>query len=240
MLQEAIKNIQNVDKNKTRWVIAYSGGVDSCVLADLIFTNKPENVSLHLLHVNHGLGQKEAILWEDQARETAKMMNAEFITKRLNIDESGTGLEEKARNLRHGFIKENVDSNTVVFMGHHKNDQIETVLFRLFRGTGIKGMSGISLSRGIGEGELYRPLLSVTRQEIERYATSNGMSWFEDDTNIDQNFSRNFLRHNVIPLVKTRWSHVIENIVRFSEKADESYRLNMEIAEEDYQNLSLA
>lgn len=239
MINEIKKNVENLPSNVDHWIIAYSGGVDSCVLADVLYKIKPDNIKLSILHVNHGLGQKDAVNWAQQAKETAQKMNASFLTTDFNMDETETGLEEKARDLRYDFISKNVSKNSVVFMGHHKNDQAETFLFRLFRGTGIKGLTAIPMIREIGEGILYRPMLTVSRNQIVEYALANNIHWFEDDTNIDTNFSRNFIRHNVIPLLSSRWPKIVEQISAMTKKAQDSYDLSVEIANEDFEKISI-
>lgn len=238
VIKEIFRNIEELPETVDHWIIAYSGGVDSCVLTDILFKLKPEHIKLSLLHVNHGLGQEDATLWAKQALDTAKKINANFITTEFNMDETGTALEEKARNLRYDFMAKNVSKNSVIFFGHHKNDQAETFLFRLFRGTGIKGLCGIPRSRKIGEGILFRPMLNITREEIKNYAINNDIHWYEDDTNIDTFFSRNFIRHDIIPTIEKRWPKVVSQISSASNKAKEMYDLSIEIAEQDLEILS--
>lgn len=219
------------------WIFAYSGGVDSCVLTDIISKLKPDDVNLKLIHVNHGLGQKKASDWVKQAKETAERIGAEFITTNFNMDETKTGVEERARNLRHAFIESHVEEGDIVFMGHHKNDQAETLLFRLCRGTGLRGLSGISSLRKMGKGFLSRPMLDISRKEIVEYAEQNHINWFEDDTNVDLKFSRNFFRHKVIPLLESRYSDFIDKMKSLSEKAEESHLLLKEVAEADLKSI---
>jgi tRNA(Ile)-lysidine synthase len=238
MIKEVEKNVKALPDNINHWIVAYSGGVDSCVLADILYKIKPSHIKLSILHVNHGLGQDDAVNWAKQAKDTAKKMNAEFLTTEFNMDETETGLEEKARDLRYSFIEKNVGKNSVVFMGHHKNDQTETFLFRLFRGTGIKGLTAIPMKREIGSGILFRPMLTISRKEIVEYANSNNIHWFEDDTNVDTQFSRNFIRHDVIPLLSSRWPKLIDQISSMTKKAQESYDLSVEIAEQDLNFIS--
>lgn len=239
MIKEVEKNVKTLPENINHWIVAYSGGVDSCVLADILYKIKPSHIKLSILHVNHGLGQQDAVNWANQAKDTANKMNAEFLTTEFNMDETETGLEEKARDLRYSFIEKNVTNNSVVFMGHHKNDQVETFLFRLFRGTGIKGLMAIPMKREIGVGTLFRPMLTVSRKEIVEYAVKEKMNWFEDDTNIDIQFSRNFIRHNVIPLLSSRWPKLIDQISSMTKKAQDSYDLSVEIAEQDLEFISV-
>lgn len=213
------------------WVIAYSGGVDSRVMLDVLFSIKPKDKKIKLLHVNHGLNVL-ALDWEKQAIETAKLYDAEIKVAHLNMKDT-SGIEEKARELRYEFINANTKEGDVLFMGHHKNDNAETILFRLFRGTGIKGLMGIPESRMMGNALLVRPMLNVLRQEIKSYAIEKGLQWVEDDSNSDSKYSRNFIRNEVLPLVGSRWKAVISNITALTEKAQEAESLLTEIAKED-------
>lgn len=230
--------IDTLPKNAKSWVFAYSGGVDSCVMTEIVSKMKPANVSLKLIHVNHGLGQKEAVLWAEQARMTAEKIGAEFITTEFNMDENKSGIEEEARQLRYDFITSHLNENDVLFMGHHKNDQAETILFRIFRGTGIRGLTGIPKQRRIGNGLLFRPMINVSRQEIYDYAIQNNIHWYEDDSNIDTQFSRNFLRQDVLPLIQSRWSKLLDHLSSLAGKAAEMHELCTEIAEEDFNRIS--
>lgn len=237
MLQEVLKNIKTLPENVDHWIVSYSGGVDSCVLADILHKNKPEGVKLSILHVNHGI-QKESEYWFNQAKEKAKLMNAEFLSIDLKMNKDGTTLEEKARDLRYDFIAENVGKNSVVFMGHHKNDQAETVLFRIFRGTGIKGLKAIPIQREIGEGILFRPMLTVSRKDIVNYAVLNNITWVEDGSNTDTDMSRNFIRQELIPLISSRWPSLLNQLSLLASKAKDACDLNTEIAIEDFNKIS--
>lgn len=236
---ETIKSeINTLPENSNSWVFAYSGGVDSCVMTDIVSKLKPDHISLKLIHVNHGLGQKEASLWAEQARLTAEKIGAEFITTEFNMDETKSGIEEEARQLRYDFITSHLNEGDVLFMGHHKNDQAETILFRLFRGTGVRGLTGIPKQRPIGKGLLFRPMLNVSRQDIYDYAINHNIHWYEDDSNVDTQFSRNFLRHDVLPLIQSRWGKLLDHLSALSGKAAEMHELCIEIATEDFNRLS--
>lgn len=213
------------------WVVAYSGGVDSRVMLDILAGLKPNNKNLVLIHVNHGLSVL-AEQWEAQAREVAKFYNAEIKVAHLNMSDT-SGVEEKARDLRYAFINENTRPGDMLFMGHHKNDNAETLLFRLFRGTGLKGLMGIPESRSMGNATLVRPMLQVLRSQIKDYAEKKGLSWVEDDSNADSKYSRNFIRNDVIPLLETRWKSVVSTLTSLTEKAAEAETLLSQIAEED-------
>ena len=228
MVKESLKKYTEFTGD---WIIAYSGGVDSRVMLDILAGLKPSEKKLILIHVNHGLNPL-ASQWEAQAREVAKQYNAEIKVAHLNMNDT-SGVEEKARDLRYAFINENTHADDIIFMGHHKNDNAETLLFRLFRGTGLKGLMGIPESRLMGKATLVRPMLQVLRSQIKDYADKKALSWVEDDSNADSKYSRNFIRNDVIPLLETRWKSVVSTITSLTEKAAEAETLLNEIAEED-------
>lgn len=228
MVKESLKKYTEFTGD---WVIAYSGGVDSRVMLDILSELKPSEKKLILIHVNHGLNPL-ASQWEAQAREVAKQYNAEIKVAHLNMNDT-SGVEEKARDLRYAFINENTNADNIIFMGHHKNDNAETLLFRLFRGTGLKGLMGIPESRSMGNATLVRPMLQVLRSQIKDYAEKKGLSWVEDDSNADSKYSRNFIRNEVIPLLEKRWKSVVSTLTSLAEKAAEAETLLSEIAEED-------
>lgn len=235
LLKEIGSQIKNFSKPAKNWVVAYSGGVDSRVLVDALAKIKPSDVSLKMIHVHHGLN-KQADEWELKAREVAKDINAEIHVAHLNMkDESG--VEEKARYLRYDFIMSHMEEDDIVFMGHHKNDNAETLLFRMFRGTGIKGMSGIPLTRPMGKGNILRPMLNISRKEIVEYALNHKLEWVEDDSNADSVYSRNFIRNEVLPLIESRWRSALSSITAFTSKAAEAEELALEIAKEDLEKI---
>lgn len=235
LLKEIGSQIKNFSKPAKNWVVAYSGGVDSRVLVDALAKIKPSDVSLKMIHVHHGLN-KQADEWELKARAVAKDINAEIHVAHLNMkDESG--VEEKARDLRYDFIMSHMEEDDIVFMGHHKNDNAETLLFRMFRGTGIKGMSGIPLTRPMGKGNILRPMLNISRKEIVEYALNHKLEWVEDDSNADSVYSRNFIRNEVLPLIESRWRSALSSITAFTSKAAEAEELALEIAKEDLEKI---
>lgn len=232
-IESQVKAFGTASKN---WIVAYSGGVDSRVLVDSLAKIKPSDISLKMIHVHHGLS-KHADEWESKARSIAKDIGAEIHVAHLNMkDESG--VEEKARDLRYDFIMSHMEKDDIVFMGHHKNDNAETLLFRMFRGTGIKGMSGIPLTRPMGKGNILRPMLNISRKEIVEYALNNKLEWVEDDSNADSVYSRNFIRNEVLPLIESRWRSALSSITAFTSKAAEAEELALEIAKEDLEKIS--
>lgn len=230
---KSIEKFANLDKGK--WIVAYSGGVDSRLMLDVLTKIKPQGKEIIVIHVNHGLCQY-ATEWENKAIQTARSYDAKVYVENLNMTEL-SAIEEKARDLRYAAIQKYVEEGDLIFTGHHKNDNTETVLFRLFRGTGIAGLAGIPETRPFGKGNIVRPLLNLSRKEIEAYAQDNELLWVEDPSNKDSKYTRNFLRNEVIPLIESRWHKAIDSINALAKKAHESESLLNEIAEEDFNSI---
>lgn len=233
VVRQSLKNHENLDKGK--WIIAYSGGVDSRVMLEVLASIKPHDKELIAVHVNHGLYEK-AEDWENKAIEVAKKHNVPMFIERLNMQHL-SAIEENARDLRYEALNKYVEEGDFVFTGHHKNDNTETILFRLFRGTGLNGLSGIPETRPFGKGNLLRPILHLSRKEIEFFAKEHDLTHVEDPSNKDSKYTRNFIRNEVLPLLETRWNRVVENVNALAKKANEAESLLKEIAKEDLANM---
>src|SRR5690606_8289081 len=117
----------------------------------------------------------------------------------------GESLETRARHARYEVFTSVLGDGDVLFQAHHQDDQLETLLYRLRRGSAPRGLAGIPARRALGRGELRRPLLDFARGELLDYARRAGLRWIEDESNADERFDRNFLRHRVLPLLEERW-----------------------------------
>ncbi|MEE9355757.1 MAG: tRNA lysidine(34) synthetase TilS [Methylococcaceae bacterium] len=195
--------------------IAYSGGLDSHVLLHLcskIFPSK--QVRLRAVHVHHGL-QKEADTWVDHCSHITKDLAVDFEEIKVDATPSpGQSLEEAARDARYSALKRCLNKSNIVVTGQHREDQLETMLLQLFRGAGLAGLSGMSERSRLGEGWLIRPLLNVPKSLIEQYAKEHKLSWIEDPSNQYNQFDRNFLRNQVVPVIKQRWPSLDKTIAR--------------------------
>jgi tRNA(Ile)-lysidine synthase len=186
-------------------LIAYSGGVDSQVLLDAVI-NTYSDKNIVALHVNHGIS-KNADDWAEFCCNTAKSNGVECNVLNLNLNNDMEGLEEKARNLRYQWFEKKAKeySNVALLTGHHLNDQIETVLFRFFRGAGLSGLSGIAEISKRNDLMIVRPLLNYTKNEIIDYAKEKQLQWVEDESNKEIDYDRNFIRNEIMPLIKSRF-----------------------------------
>lgn len=196
-----VERLQRPDVS--RLVIALSGGVDSVVLLDLIATLSPKRCVA--LHIDHQL-QEDAARFAAFCRSLGEKYALEVVVRQVEVRPSGS-LETAAREARYAAFEAFLEPGDLLLMAHHADDQVETILFRLFRGGGSFGISGMPEERSIGSARLYRPLLDLRRAQIEAYAQENGLQWCIDETNANLMPDRNFIRHELLPLIDQRFDH---------------------------------
>jgi tRNA(Ile)-lysidine synthase len=215
------------------WRIAFSGGLDSTVLLHLLahLATTQSLPALSAIHVHHGL-QAAADAWPDHCQSVCDDLGVPLQVVRVQV-QPGASLERAARDARYGAFIEATQSNDVLLTGQHRDDQAETLLFRLLRGAGVRGLAGMPRQRPLGQGQLLRPLLDVTRAELETYATEHQLSWIEDPSNQDRQFSRNYLRHQVFPALTERWPQAVATIARSAAHLSEAQGLLDELAQID-------
>lgn len=123
-------------------------------------------------------------------------------------------IEKNAREARYAFFKSLIKDNDVLVTAHHQDDQAETFLLHLARGAGIDGLSSMALMSNFGQGKLVRPFLNYSKSQLTQYAKENALPWIEDESNMNSQFSRNFIREKVLPLLQSRWPNIIGNITQ--------------------------
>ena len=212
--------------------VGYSGGLDSHVLLHVIIELIGKK-RITAVHVNHQLSSNSDI-WQKHCEDRCLEIGVDIICKTVSIKNRGTGIEDAARNARYSVFEKLLKKNDLLILAHHADDQIETMLFRLFRGSGIKGMSGMPISRLLGNGELFRPLLPFFRRDLESYALANQINWIEDDSNLDIAFDRNFIRHKLIPTINERWPNSSFKLNRSANIFAESDFLINILAQKDF------
>jgi len=212
--------------------IAYSGGVDSHVLLHLL---AQQQSALHAVHIHHGL-QGQADDWAQHCAQVCQQLQVEFHLIHVNIDtDSGQSIEALARDARYQAIQNLMSENDIVLTAQHADDQAETLLLQLFRGAGVAGLAAMPHLIPFGQGWLGRPFLECTRQHIVDYAQTRQLQWVEDDSNCDTRFDRNFLRHNIMPVLSQRWTHINQTLGRAAQNQAEANTLLQELAEQDLQ-----
>jgi tRNA(Ile)-lysidine synthase len=185
------------------WWIALSGGVDSCVLLhSLAALNLP--VALHALHINHQISPN-ANQWQAHCADLCAQLNIACTAVKVDVKNTGKGIEDAAREARYAVFEQHIKEGDYLLTAHHSDDQAETLLLRLMRGTGPRGLAAMAQQRSLGQGTLCRPLLNFSRAELEEYARTEGLSCVNDESNADDHYDRNYLRKQVMPLLRERW-----------------------------------
>ena len=215
-----------------RTLIAVSGGPDSVALLRLITAHADAESKPNLIvaHVNHGTRGDQSDADAKFVQQLAEQHQLEFCLETLrpqNIDGSSdkSQSEETLRNARYDRLVEMAGRHGCRYLitGHHLDDQIETVLFRIFRGTGIAGLQGIPERRVVNDAlTIVRPLLSVRSEELKAYLHSIGQDFRIDPTNAESSFTRNFLRNEILPSLEQRFGDVTGAVSRLSEHAKRS------------------
>lgn len=220
-----------------RWVVAYSGGLDSTVLLHLVFKANQRLLSpkpVLALHINHQLS-KQADNWQRHCEQQAQQWGLPFYSQTVNVRINGQGLEAAARDARYDVFSDFLQQGDCLLLGHHSDDQAETFLFRLVRGSGVQGLTAMPVQRTLGDGMLWRPLLDLAREELMAYARTKGLQWVDDDSNASQTFDRNYLRHEIIPLLENRWQKTRYQLSKTARHLQKTKQLLNDLAEMDLQ-----
>lgn len=215
------------------WRIAFSGGLDSTVLLHLLaeLSRHQPLPPLSAVHVHHGL-QAVAASWPGHCRQMCQILGVGFQVIDVQV-RAEASLEQAARNARYAAFDAVLQTGEVLLTAQHRDDQAETLMFRLLRGAGVKGLAAMPSHRPLGKGNLLRPLLDEPRALLEAYALEQGLSWIEDPSNKDPHFSRNYLRNNVLPMLTARWPQALASMTRSAAHLAEAQGLLDELAMQD-------
>ena len=221
-----------IDKNI---VIALSGGIDSVVLLHFLNSHYPGNI--RAVHINHNLS-KHSKDWSLFCKELCQKQDIKFKSIDINIL-NASNIEENARKKRYNSLKSEISKNEILCTAHHQEDQSETFLLQLFRGSGVAGLASMPKIKGFADSFLYRPFLNISKQMIIDYASKYSLDWVEDDININLNFKRNLLRLELIPKLESGFDGVIKNISRSAYHQSEALKLMHDLAEIDIEKFTL-
>jgi len=224
LLADRLQSLSSV----RRWVIAFSGGLDSRVLLELCVRTQAKD-RLLALHVNHAL-QADADLWARQCEAVCQTLGVPF--RELKVD-PGSGSEADLRQARYGAFQRLLEAGDCLLLGHHADDQAETLLLRLLRGAGPRGLAGMPWGRPLGRAQLYRPLLDRSRAELERWARAQGLEWIEDPSNASDAYERNWLRQRIVAPLRQRWPQLARRVTATTAQLSETATLLDEIAQAD-------
>ena len=225
-------------------VVGFSGGLDSSVLLHGLHQLSEQaefQWSLRALHINHGM-QSDADNWQRHCERGCKELHIDLAVAGVRADFGerlpGNDVENAARKVRYQAFQENLQADEALLLAHHLDDQMETLLLRLMRGAGIKGLAGIPVTRSLGQGFLYRPLLGFERQQLAEYASAHALRWLQDQSNEDEQFDRNFIRHTLLPSIASRWPGYRHSWSKTATLAAESQDLLAELAAIDLGNMA--
>ncbi|WMY97112.1 MAG: tRNA lysidine(34) synthetase TilS [Arsenophonus sp.] len=234
-LKKIIKNIGFIENI----LVGFSGGLDSTVLLHaLVRLRKIINPHLNIraIHVHHGINN-EADKWLIHCKKICFTWKVEFHLQYIHIDSNEHGLEGEARISRYQAFRKILLKKEVLVTGQHLDDQAETFLLALKRGSGPAGLSSMAFSMPFFHTHLIRPLLSFTRKELESYAKKNLLYWIEDDSNQNKFYDRNFLRLNIMPHLCSRWPNFSHAVFRSATLCAEQETLLNELLENCFLSL---
>ncbi len=218
----------------TPLLVAYSGGLDSHVLLHALTRLRPTaGFTLRAVHVHHGL-QPQADAWAQHCERICAGLGVPCVVERVRVEHAAAdGMEAAARRARYACLAQVLVPGEVLLTAHHRDDQAETVLLQLLRGTGMHGLAGMPGLAPFSRGVHARPLLAFPRQVLERYAREQGLAWIEDPSNRRLEIDRNLIRHQVLPLLRERWPAAGRQLAQAASHAAEAAALLDELARAD-------
>ena len=213
--------------------VALSGGLDSSALLAALARPRRRLPRLRAIHIDHGL-HPNSRLWSAHCRRLCRQLRVPLQVLATKVTRGrGESLEAAARTARYALLEAHLIPGEVLLTAHHQDDQLETVLLQLFRGSGLAGISAMPEITAFGHGLLARPLLSCTRSQLQEWMKTARLTWVEDDTNADESLDRNYLRRRVLPLLRARWPGVASSVARSARHAAQAQRLLDEVARRD-------
>ena len=238
-MQKALQKALQKAGSHDRIIVGYSGGLDSTVLLHLVkqlFREERDSL-LMAVHVNHQLSTA-AGNWVRHCERQCRQWKVPFLCLPVDVEVGmGEGLEQAARTARYDAFRKVVGAGDLLLLAHHQSDQAETVLLRLVRGSGPLGLRGMEGNVEWAGFPVIRPLLSCSRTQLESYAAQHHLQWIEDDSNLNREIDRNFIRHEIMPRLRGRWTSVESSMARSSILAGEASELLDQLGEIDLQSL---
>ncbi|WP_445620876.1 tRNA lysidine(34) synthetase TilS [Kushneria sp. Sum13] len=231
-IEKAMAALHARAATSTLWV-ALSGGRDSTCLLLLAAraARRYPGLTLRAVHVHHGL-QPAADVFVGTAQRACDqlgvVLHVEWVTP-----ESRDGLEADARHARYAVFEALLSPGDTLWMAHHQEDQAETLLYRLMRGSGVRGLAGMPMHRTLGSGRLERPLLAASREDIDACLADEAIAWCDDPTNSDDLQDRNYLRHHVMAPLAKRWPAAAAQMARSADHLREADELLQALADMD-------
>ncbi|UWZ92836.1 tRNA lysidine(34) synthetase TilS [[Pasteurella] aerogenes] len=220
---------------QTHFLVGFSGGLDSTALLSLLtkFCQKRPHFSLSAIHIHHGLSPN-ADHWVTHCQHLCRQLSVPLIVEKVQVDRR-LGVEAGAREARYQAIRRYMRADHILTTAHHQQDQTETFFLALKRGSGVQGLSAMPMQSAVFSVPIFRPLLQFTRAELEEYVNSENLPWIEDESNQDNRYDRNFLRHQILPPLRQRWAHFDQAVQRSAQHCLEQQQLLNELLAQELQ-----
>lgn len=217
-----------------QFLVAFSGGLDSTVLLHQLvcWRQQDPDVVLRAIHIHHGISAN-ADSWVAHCEQICAAWQVPLVVERVKLAQRGIGLEAEARDARYRAFREALMPGEALVTAQHLDDQSETLLLALKRGSGPAGLAAMPFSAPFANTQLMRPLLHETRDSLLHWANSHALTWIEDESNQDDSYDRNFLRLRVLPLLNARWPHFTQAAARSAELCGEQEQLLDELLAEE-------
>ncbi|CAI8884672.1 tRNA lysidine(34) synthetase TilS [Kosakonia quasisacchari] len=209
-----------------QFLVAFSGGLDSTVLLHklMLWRQQLPELKLRAIHIHHGLSP-HADAWADHCQVVCTGWQIPLTVVRVQLVNNGEGIEAQARKARYQAFADALMPGEVLVTAQHLDDQCETFLLALKRGSGPAGLAAMPEMMPFAGTQLIRPLLTQTRDELHQWALHHALSWIEDESNADASFDRNFLRLQILPLLTARWPHFADAVARSAALCGEQEQL---------------
>ena len=218
---------------KARVAVAFSGGLDSTVLAHALSKSRRKFAHLRLLHVDHRL-QAASADWARHCERMARRWRIPITLLSASVSKKkGDSPEAAARDARYALLASALEPGEVLVTAQHQDDQAETLLLQLFRGAGVAGLAAMPAVAPFAPGRIARPLLNDSRADLAKYAQAHRLEHIEDPSNLETRFARNFLRHKVMPVIREKWPFVESSLARSASYMGDALRLLDATAHED-------
>jgi len=230
---ERLLQILSTQPAANAYLVGFSGGADSTALLFAIKQLEGRlNTPIRAIHVNHGI-HADADQWQKHCVNFCQQHQISLTYRKVSLKgDGGKGMEAEARHLRYQAMSALLEPGDQLLTAHHADDQAETLLLNLMRGSGIDGLSAMPQSRPLGAGLLLRPLLDFENIALINYLQENDISWLEDPSNQSMNHDRNFMRHEVLPLLEGRWQGVNKRMLLTRNAMAEARSLLERLADE--------
>lgn len=219
--------------------LAYSGGVDSHVLLHALSTIKQKlDCTIKAVHINHNL-QDDAEHWVTHCQKVCEQLNIPYQSIKVDVDSiAQEGVEAAARHARYQALAQCLNENDLLLTAQHADDQAETLMLQLLRGSGVPGLAAMPAKSPFAKGWHLRLLLNYSRQSLLDYAHQHQLLWIEDPSNQDDRFDRNYLRHQVMPQLQERWPATSQLLSRSASHLAEANDLLQALAQQDLASMA--